>query len=140
MRWLEGNSSVTHDRDSLISTILYFPQSLTPLLTRLRRFTADTADDDIYVPRNFIESVQNNTKFEQLKDDNEWLQRIDKELSDSDLSILRHAFLMDGHNFMNTLSQFLHTVKWQEFFARTYMYTGSFQNAHPDTHAPDGLA
>ncbi|RBR25687.1 uncharacterized protein FIESC28_01650 [Fusarium coffeatum] len=92
---------------------------MTPLLTRLRRFTADTVDDDIYIPRNFIESVQNNTKFKQLKDDNEWLQRIDKDLSDSDLSILRHAFLMDGHNFMNTLSQFLHTVKWQEFFAHT---------------------
>ncbi|KAJ4128006.1 hypothetical protein NW768_008290 [Fusarium equiseti] len=78
----------------------------------------DTTDDEIYIPRDFIESVQSwDDIFKQLQDGNEWVERIDKELSDSDLSILRHAFLMDGHNFMSTLTQYLHAVKWQEFVA-----------------------
>ena len=77
-------------------------------------------DHRIYIPRDFIDSVQYwDDRLKRLRDGPEWLERIDKDLSDSDLSILRHAFLTDGHNFMNILSQHLNAVMWQEFVAYT---------------------
>ena len=99
---------------------------MTALFSSLRRLTVgttydeSTADDMIFIPREFIDSVQNwDDKFERLLDGNEWLESIDQDLSDSDLSVLRHAFLTDGHGFMKTLSQYLKAVMWQEFVAYT---------------------
>ncbi|RFN47959.1 hypothetical protein FIE12Z_7682 [Fusarium flagelliforme] len=74
--------------------------------------------EEIYIPRDFINSIQNwDDRFKQLQDGNEWLEGIDKDLSDSDLVILRNAFLTDGHKFMSTVIEFLNAVKWQEFVA-----------------------
>lgn len=123
-----------HDQDTLSSLHLHFYQIImTSLLTSLRRFTVGTTDDEtkrngmILVPHEFIDSVQNwDDKFGRLLDGNEWLESIDKDLSDSDLSVLRHAFLADGHGFMNTLSQYLKAVMWQEFVA--YTCTQAVQN------------
>jgi hypothetical protein len=74
--------------------------------------------EEIYIPRDFINSIQNwDDRFKQLQDGNEWLEGIDKDLTDADLVILRDAFLTDGHKFMITLIEFLNAVKWQEFVA-----------------------
>ncbi|CAG7563462.1 unnamed protein product [Fusarium equiseti] len=74
--------------------------------------------EEICIPRDFINSIQNwDDRFKQLQDGNEWLEGIDKDLSDSDLVILRNAFLTDGHKFMSTVIEFLNAVKWQEFVA-----------------------
>ncbi|KAM0235199.1 hypothetical protein ACHAPO_005995 [Fusarium lateritium] len=73
-------------------------------------------DDEIYIPHDFVRSVQGwDDIFKQLQDNNEWLAQVDKRLSDSELSILRHAFLTDGHNFISFLTEYLNAVKWQEF-------------------------
>jgi hypothetical protein len=73
-------------------------------------------DDEICIPHDFVRSVQGwDDRFKQLQDNNEWLAQIDQRLSDSELSILRHAFLTDGHNFISFLTEYLNAVKWQEF-------------------------
>ncbi|KAM0492604.1 hypothetical protein ACHAP8_009781 [Fusarium lateritium] len=73
-------------------------------------------DDEICIPHDFVRSVQDwDDRFKQLQDNNEWLAQVDKRLSDSELSILRHAFLTDGHNFISFLTEYLNAVKWQEF-------------------------
>ncbi|KAM0367645.1 hypothetical protein ACHAPK_007544, partial [Fusarium culmorum] len=73
-------------------------------------------NDEIFIPQDFVRSILGwDGRLKQLYDNNEWLAQVDKETSDSAFSILRHAFLTDGHNFISILSEYLNTIKWQEY-------------------------
>ncbi|CAF3493409.1 unnamed protein product [Fusarium graminearum] len=74
-------------------------------------------DAEMFIPHDFVRSILGwDGRLKQLYDNNQWLAQVDKETSDSEFSILRHAFLTDGHNFISILTEFLNTVKWQEYF------------------------
>ncbi|QPC70478.1 hypothetical protein HYE68_001230 [Fusarium pseudograminearum] len=82
------------------------------MASSMKRF----GNGEIFIPQDFVRSILGwDGRLEQLYNNNEWLAQVDKETSDSQFSILRHAFLTDGHNFISILTEYLNTIKWQEY-------------------------